>query len=115
MTDHRPPPPEPEDCLTQSRASRYKGGTLIVEAVRDLATHKRRLADPDGYRADHCPRCEGDVLHVHDHPRRKPCGEPEMPPEVTLVRYICAAPECRATWRMLPGFLARHLWRAWGT
>lgn len=115
MTDHRPPPPEPEDCLTQSRASRYKGGTLIVEDVRDLATHERRLAEPDGYRHDHCPCCGGRVLHVHDHPRRKPSGEPGMPLEITLARYICADPECRATWRMLPAFLARHLWRMWPT
>jgi hypothetical protein len=115
MTDHRPPPPEPEGCLTQTRASSYKGGPLIVEDVRDLATHQRRVADPDGYRHDHCPRCGGRVLHVHDYPRRKPVGEPGMPPEITLVRHICAAPECRATWRIVPGFLARHLWRVWPT
>ena len=50
MTDHRPPPPEPEDCLIHSRVSRYKGGTLIAEDVLDLATHGRRIVDPDGYR-----------------------------------------------------------------
>src|SRR4051812_43656196 len=50
MTDHRPPPPEPEDCLTCSRASRYKGGTLVAEEVLDLAAHLQRIADPDGYR-----------------------------------------------------------------
>lgn len=115
MTDHRPPPPEPEDCLTRSRASRYKGGTLIAEDVLDLATHQRRLVDPDGYRPRWCPRCEGSVLHVHDYPRRKPIGEPGLPPEITIVRHICAAPECRATWRILPAFLARHLWRVWTT
>jgi hypothetical protein len=113
MTDHRPPPPEPEDCLTQSRASRYKGGTQIAEDVRDLQTHRQRLADPNGYRLPWCQRCEGSVLHVHDYPRRKPIGEPGMPPEITIVRYICAA--CRATWRILPVFLARHLWRVWKT
>jgi len=115
MTDHRPPPPEPEDCLTRSRASSYKGGTLIAEDVRDLATHQRRLADPDGYRPGHCPRCGGSVLHVHDYPRRKPYGELGMPPEITLVRHICADPACAATWRILPAFLARHLWRVWWT
>jgi Domain of unknown function (DUF6431) len=111
MTDHRPPPPEPEDCLTRSRASRYKGGTQIAEDVRDLETHQQRLAAPGGYRLPWCPCCEGSVLHVHDYPRRKPIGEPGMPPEITIVRYICAA--CRATWRILPAFLARHLWRVW--
>jgi hypothetical protein len=115
MTDHRPPPPGPEACLTRSRASRYKGGTLIAEGVHDLSAHLRRLADPDGYRPACCARCGGDVLHVHDYPQRKPLGGPGMPPEVRIVRHICACPECRATWRILPAFLARHLWRPWET
>jgi hypothetical protein len=34
---------------------------------------------------------------------------------VEIVRYICAADECRATWRVLPAFVARHLWRRWST
>jgi hypothetical protein len=115
MTDHRPPPPGPEDCLTRSRASSYKGGTLIAEDVRDLPTHQRRLAHPDGYRPDYCPRCGGRVLHVHDYPRRKPLGELGLPPEIPIVRHICADPACAATWRILPAFLARHLWRTWAT
>ena len=115
MTDHRLPPPEPEECLIQSRASRYKGGTLIAEDVHDLATHQRRLVDPDGYRPAHCPRCGGHVLHVHDYPQRKPRGQPELPPEIPIVRHICADPACEATWRILPAFLARHLWRVWNT
>src|SRR5262249_44312791 len=115
MTDHRPPPPEPEDCLTQSRVSRYKGGTLIAEDVRDLSTHLRRLMAPDGYRPRWCPRCGGDVLHLHDYPWGKPIDSPGMPPEIRLVRHICAAPSCRATWRIVPAFLPRHLWRVWGT
>jgi hypothetical protein len=115
MTDHRPPPPEPEECLIHSRVSRYKGGTLIAEDVLDLATHGRRIVDPDGYRPAQCPRCGGQVLHVHDYPRRKPRGEPGMPPEITLVRHICADPACEATWRIVPAFLARHLWRVWPT
>ena len=115
MTDHRPPPPEPEDCLIHSRVSRYKGGTLIAEDVLDLATHGRRIVDPDGYRPAQCLRCGGQVLHVHDYPRRKPRGEPGMPPEITIVRHICADPACEATWRILPAFLARHLWRVWPT
>jgi hypothetical protein len=115
MTDHRPPPPEPEDCLTSSRVSRYKGGTLIAEDVRDLATHLRRVADPDAYRLDQCPRCGCCVLHVHDYPRRKPRGERDLPPEIPVVRYICTEPSCQATWRILPALLARHLWRIWPT
>lgn len=38
-----------------------------------------------------------------------------MPAIVRIVQYICAAAECGATWRVLPMFLARHLWRAWRT
>jgi hypothetical protein len=115
MTDHRPPPPEPEDCLTTSRASRYKGGTLIAEDVHDLAAHLKRLAAPGGYLPGECPRCSGLKLHVHDHLERKPRGEPGAPTVIPILRYICVAAECRATWRILPAFLARHLWRVWTT
>jgi hypothetical protein len=31
------------------------------------------------------------------------------------LQYICASADCGATWRILPRFLARHLWRAWTT
>lgn len=113
MTDHRPSPPEPEACLTCSRVSRYKGGTLIAEDVRDYATHKRRCADPDGYRPAWCPKCKGDALHVHDYPERHPLGGLDLPPAIRIIRYICAFSECRATWRILPAFLARHLWHCW--
>jgi hypothetical protein len=115
MTDHRPPPPEPEDCLTHSRVSSCKGGTLIVEHVHDLATHLRMLADRDGYRPDECARCFGRVLHVHDYPERLPRGELDLPPVIRIVRFICADPACGATWRILPAILARHLWRIWPT
>jgi hypothetical protein len=115
MTDHRPPPPEPEDCLIHSRTSRYKGGTLIAEDVQDYETHRKRIASPDAYRPERCRRCDGDVLHVHDYPQRQPRGEPGLPPVITIVRHICADPSCRATWRILPAFLARHLWRVWPT
>jgi hypothetical protein len=95
--------------------SSFKGGTLIVEEVRDLDVHERRLSDPDGYRPDRCPRCGHGVLHVHCYPERHPRGEPGMPPVVRVAQYMCAADECNATWRILPMFLARHLWRAWKT
>lgn len=38
-----------------------------------------------------------------------------MPSVVRVAQYMCAADECSATWRILPMFLARHLWRAWKT
>jgi hypothetical protein len=43
---------------------------------------------------------------VHDYPERKWLA-------ITLVRYLC--PVCGATWRMLPLFVARMLWRSWPT
>jgi hypothetical protein len=109
------PPPEPESCLITSRVSRFKGGTLIAEDVGDLATHGRRICDPDGYRPDSCPRCDGEVLHVHCYRERHPRGEAGMPPVIPIIQYICAATGCGATWRILPLFLARHLWRVWPT
>ena len=115
MSQERLPPPEPEGCLILSRASRYKGGTLVAEDVTEAVTHRKRLCDPDGYRPAQCPRCGGGVLHVHDYPRRRPRGESGVREEITIVRHICAEPTCEATWRILPAFLARHLWRAWPT
>ena len=109
------PPPDPEICLVTSRLSRFRGGTLINEDVQDLAAHERRLSDPDGYRPGRCARCGHDVLHVHCYPERHPRGELGMPAVVRIVQYVCAAVECGATWRILPRFLARHLWRAWKT
>lgn len=109
------PPPDPESCLITSRVSRHKGGTLIDEDVRDLDTHTQRVCDPDGYRPASCPRCGYDVLHVHSYRERKPRGEVGMPPVVVIVQYICSSAGCGATWRILPLFLARHLWRTWTT
>jgi len=115
MTDHRPPPPEPAGCLTLSRASSYKGGTLIAEHVHDLATHGRCITDPDAYRPDECPRCGGRVLHVHDYLQRTARCAFGFQQVITIVRHICAAPACGATWRILPAFLACQLWRVWPT
>ncbi len=109
------PPPESESCLVQSRASRFKGGTLIDEDVRDLETHRRRVSDPDGYRPDACPRCAHPVLHVHSYRERRPRREPGVPPAIQIVQYLCARVDCGATWRVLPKFLARHLWWIWKT
>ena len=109
------PPPDPEICLVASRVSRFKGGTLIDEDVRDFEAHERRVCDPDRYRPKRCPRCGHDVLHVHCYPERHPRGDSRMPPVVRIVPYVCASSECGATWRILPMFLARHLWRGWTT
>ena len=65
------------------------------------------------YRPAKC-RCGCTRLHIHGlrerHPRQFVVdGEPV--PVVTIVVFICAA--CGATWRVLPAFLARLLWRTW--
>ena len=112
MSRDRLPPPQPEACLTMSRASRYKGGTIIAEDVWSPEEHIRRMSSPDGYRPEVCGRCGSDRLHVHDYPERKPLGV-AMLAALRVVRFICANPSCGATWRVLPAFLARHLWWVW--
>jgi hypothetical protein len=107
-------PPATEDCLVQLRADKYKGGTRIAEDVWDLAEHERRLADPDGYRPESCARCLHRGLHVLCYPVRLLLADGRAP-TVRIVQYICARDDCGATWRILPAFLARHLWRSWPT
>lgn len=105
-------PPEAEACLIRPRVASYKGGTLIDETVEDLAEHLRRMFDVDAYRPARCPHCGHVHLHMHDRIERRPRGEPGLP-VVVVARFICA--KCEATWRILPAFLARHLWRVWPT
>ena len=114
MSQKRLPSPQPDDCLIHSRKSRFKGGTIIAEEVWTLEEHQRRLSDPDGYRPSACGNCGNTVLHVHDHLERKPLGL-ALIAVVRVVRFICVNPDCRATWRILPAWLARHLWWTWGS
>ena len=111
MSHDRLPPPQPEACLMMNRASRYKGGTLIAEQVWSVEEHERRLCSPDGYRPGVCARCHWERLHVHDYLERKPLGLAVV--GLRIARFICANPACGATWRILPAFLARHLWWTW--
>jgi hypothetical protein len=104
-------PPPPEACLETSRVSRYWGGTLIAEDVVDVEEHRRRMADPDRYRPVPCPRCGGVHVHVHGRALRRPRGDPSLPRVIEVLQFLCV--ECRATWRVLPRFLARHLWHPW--
>src|SRR6266478_5708225 len=108
------PPPSPDACLVLSRKTRFRGGTLIASDVHDLLEHERRLRDADAYRPVMCPRCGGTRLHIHDHPQRLLVGETKTV-VIKIVRYICASTDCQATWRLLPAFVARHLWRQWAT
>lgn len=107
------PPPPAEPCLDTSRMSRFKGGTIIAETVRDLHEHRRRMADADAYRPGSCATCGNEALHVHCRPERHPKREPSLPPVVPVLQFRCADVECGATWRVLPLFLARHLWHPW--
>ena len=112
MSQRRLPPPEPAPCLVRPYPSSQKGGTLIAEHVTDRAEHRRRLCDPDGYRPGECPRCHHRGLHVHDHLDRTLAAD-GVEISIGIVRYRCTA--CEATWRILPAFVARHLWRSWDT
>lgn len=114
------PPPLPPVCLTRTYLSRgIKGGTVIAEEVLDLATHRARLLDPDGYRSEvsPCRRCGGTTLHAHCFRQRR--LRPARYERATLVVDIrvfrCATPGCAAVFTVLPAFIARHLWRAWET
>lgn len=108
------PPPPAESCLETSRKSRYRGGTLVAEDVHELGEHLRRLADADLYRPERCAGCGFDHLHVHARPERHPRGDVALPPVVEILQFRCASEGCGATWRVLPLFLARHVWHAWG-
>jgi hypothetical protein len=110
MSQDRLPPPEQEACLVRLRPSSQKGGTIVAEDVADLATHERRLCDPDGYRPRFCPRCGDKTLHVHDYRERILRAEPGRP-VASIVRHVCVG--CEAVWQTLPRFIARNLWRTW--
>jgi hypothetical protein len=105
------PPPDPAACLDRPYASRaQKGGTLLAEHIADLPAHQRALADPEGYRPACCPSCGGTTLHRHDARERILRSDPLA--DHVLIRVFCCA-DCSATWRVLPGFLARHLHGRW--
>jgi len=109
MADSRIPD-EPPICLERSYVTTQRGGTLIAEHVWDLAQHEQRVREPNGYRPRECPRCGHVVLHIHDYRERVLRADPQAP-RIRIVRYQCAG--CRAIWRTLPAFVARHLWRSW--
>jgi len=88
---------------------------MLAEDVADLEAHKRRMADGDGYRPGDCPHCGCSRVHVHSVRERKPHGAEGWPAVLNVRRYRCANGACRAIWLVLPGFLARHLWRVWET
>jgi hypothetical protein len=118
MYPQRAAPPAAEPCLSRPYSSRpkQKGGTLIAETITGYAEQLRALQEPDLCRPDRCPRpdCGCTRLQVHSrrerHPRQLVVAG-EAVPVVNILVFICAA--CSATWRILPAFLARCLWRTW--
>lgn len=109
MSSNELPPPAPV-CLEKPYPSNQKGGTLIAEAVVDLATHHTRLSHPDGYRPQRCPHCDCLRLHAHDFRERRLRGDPNEP-RITVRRYRCSG--CGGCWQVLPRLVARWLWRSW--
>ena len=99
-------------CLDHAYPLIQRGRTLIAAEVCSLVEHRRRLSDPDGYRPRDCPFCGHGRLHVHDYRTRVLRADLELP-MMRIVRYRCVA--CRGTFRVLPVFLARHLWRSYST
>jgi Domain of unknown function (DUF6431) len=110
VSQDRLPPPQEEACLVRLRPSTQKGGTIVAEGVTEMATHERRLCDPDAYRPAFCPNCRGTTLHVHDYRERVLRAESGQP-VARVVRHQCVG--CAAIWQILPAFIARHLWRTW--
>jgi hypothetical protein len=104
-------PALPEYLNTPRAAkSEQRGGTLIAEDVWDPVEHRLKVAHPDGYRPDGCPRCQG-LLYGHGCRSRTLRDQPDRAAE-EIRRYLCSM--CRAVWQVLPAFLARHLHRTWG-
>jgi len=102
-------PPAAETCLVLSDTSRgRKGGTLIAEQVLELSMHETMMLNPGSYRPAEC-RCGCRRLQLHDRRERRARGPGST--VVTVVVFLCS--KCFATWRVLPAFLARCLWRTW--
>jgi len=107
-------PPAADECLVSSYVSRgQKGGTFIDESVLDLATHEARMLDHGSYRPAQC-LCGWRTLHIHGVRERKPRGMVTSDGGLAVIWvavFLCA--RCLASWRVVPAFLARCLWRTW--
>lgn len=84
-----------------------KGGTVIAEYVWDRDEHERRLVDPELYR----PACRWCGRPMQGHGIRERRLVHEAP--IDIRRYRCCP--CHAVVQVLPGFVARNLWRTWPT
>lgn len=90
---------------------------MIAEAVQTLAEHHRWL-DRGSYKPERCPRdgC-GSQLHAHGSKLRVlkgmlgPLALSLEPVAIMIAIYRC--PQCKAVWRVLPGFVPRWLHSPW--
>ncbi len=99
----------------EQRRSFFRGGTLIAAEITDVRTHVATLRKPDLVRPrEGCPSCGRGRLYVHDRRERKIMGNREVA-SVEILVFRCSWVQCRAVWRVLPAFLARHLRRTWST
>jgi hypothetical protein len=114
MCPPRAAPPAADRCLDSSYTSRkQRGGTIVDETIVLLAAYLTRLFDPGSLRPPRC-RCGCPRLHLHDRRERRLRGSMTADGQyltVQIVVFICS--KCSATWRVLPAFLARNLWRSW--
>jgi len=113
-------PPAADPCLKQPYASRkrkgkpQKGGTMVRSDVKSLEEHERCL-DEDGYCPDACgaPGCSGRLQRHQERIRQCRVGVAAALSVLLVVIMIFRCAKCGATWRVLPGFLARCLHREW--
>lgn len=104
-----PPTPYLDRLRPRKRGDKYVGGTLIAESITTPEQHAVALANPDLERPVGCPACGSPHLHVHERRTRLLDGLGSACIDILIFR--CA--RCRVVWRVLPAFLARHLWRTW--
>ena len=106
-----PPTPYLDHLRPRKHGDKYVGGTLIAAGIVTHEQHAAALAEPDLERPQQCAAC--DCPHVHVHERRTRLLDGLGSATVDILIFRCANPPCRVVWRVLPAFLARHLWRAW--
>jgi hypothetical protein len=111
-------PPAAETCLVRAYSSRptQKGGTWIAEHFVSLSAYLAALSNADLLRPPRCVSrgCTCGGLHVKERRERRPrqlVVDGKAVPAVVILIFECAT--CAATWRVLPAFLARCLWRTW--
>jgi hypothetical protein len=79
-----------------------------------MEQHQQALSTPDRVRPNRCARCKVGGLHVHERRSRVLAGEIDRAPAIEILIFRCGRrDECGAIWRVLPHFMARHLWRRW--